>query len=36
LILDDILELGAQATEIHKNLAKKIAKERIIDTVLYV
>ena len=35
LVLDDILEL-IDAAEIHKKLAKKIVKERIVDKIFYV
>lgn len=36
LVLDDILELGTRANETHKELAKKIVKDKIIDTIFYV
>lgn len=36
LIVDDILELWNQAKEIHFNIAKKIAKQKLVDKVFYV
>jgi len=35
LILDDILELGDQAGEIHYNIAKEIAENNFVDKVLF-
>ncbi len=35
LVLDDILELGEQAEEIHYNIAKEIAKNNLVDKVLF-
>lgn len=36
LIIDDILELGKDSKEIHYNIGKKIAREKLIDKVFYV
>ncbi|MDQ7009116.1 MAG: UDP-N-acetylmuramoyl-tripeptide--D-alanyl-D-alanine ligase [Candidatus Gracilibacteria bacterium] len=35
LVLDDILELGKQSENIHKNIGKKIAEEKIVDQILF-